>query len=366
MTASGRTPRRTSSGSISAALPSTPTESGLRVAARALDHRQRFVQVLCLGVEIAGLEPHLDARRLAFDRQQRCARHGRGERLRAAHAAEPGGENPSAGKVAAVVAPPDFGEGLVGALHDALRADVDPRARGHLAVHHQAFAIELVEMVQRRPVRHEVRVGDQHARRVRMGAKHADRLSRLHAQRLVRFERREGRDDAIEALPVARGAADAAVDHELMRLLGHLGVEVVHQHPQRRLGQPALGGKLRAARRPDDASIVETGGHRNPLQARAKCEAGFEAQPAGSAGSAWQNRHIPRAAESLSLGKIAAHGELHLDRMDAIRRSAVGAGDPAAGEATVDDMRPCGSRRKRRYPLASARNRIACPRWCRC
>ena len=109
------------------------------LAARAPDHRQPFVQVFCLDIEIAGVEPHLDARGLAFDREQRGTRHGRGERLRAAHAAEPCGENPFSGKVAAIVAPPDFREGLVGALHDALAADIDPRARSHLAVHHQAF-----------------------------------------------------------------------------------------------------------------------------------------------------------------------------------------------------------------------------------
>ena len=32
------------------------------------------------------------------------------------------------------------GEGLVGALHDSLAADVDPRAGGHLAVHGEAHA----------------------------------------------------------------------------------------------------------------------------------------------------------------------------------------------------------------------------------
>ena len=79
----------------------------------------------------------------------------------------------------------DLDEGLVGALHDALAADVDPRAGRHLAVHHQALAIELVEMLPGRPVRHEVGIGDQHARRIGMGAEHADRLAGLHQQRLV-------------------------------------------------------------------------------------------------------------------------------------------------------------------------------------
>ncbi len=72
-------------------------------------------------------------------------------------------------------------------------ADVDPGAGRHLAVHHQALPIELVEMVPVRPVRHEVGVGDQHARRVGMGAEDADRLARLHQQRLVVLERAAAR-----------------------------------------------------------------------------------------------------------------------------------------------------------------------------
>ncbi len=142
----------------------------------------------------------------------------------------------------------DLDEGLVGALHDALAADVDPGARRHLAVHHEALAVELVEVLERGPVRHQVGVGDQHARRVGVRAEDADRLAGLHQQRLVAVERAQRRHDAVEALPVARGAADAAVDHELRGPLGHLGIEVVHEHAQRRLGQPALGRELGAAR----------------------------------------------------------------------------------------------------------------------
>ena len=94
------------------------------------------------------------------------------------------------GEIAAVVLPAGLDEGLVGALDDALAADVDPGARGHLAVHHQAQAIELVEVLPGRPVRHQVGVGDQHARRVGVGPEHADRLARLDEQRLVVAERR--------------------------------------------------------------------------------------------------------------------------------------------------------------------------------
>ena len=150
-----------------------------------------------------------------------------------------------------IVPAADLDEGLVGALNDALAADIDPRAGGHLAVHHQAEPIELVEMVPGRPVRHEVGIGDQHARRVGMGAEDADRLAGLDEQRLVGLEPAQRRDDAVEAFPVARGAADAAIDDELARPLRHLRIEVVHQHPERRFGEPALGGDLGAARGAD-------------------------------------------------------------------------------------------------------------------
>ena len=103
-------------------------------------------------------------------------------------------------------------------------------------------------MLPRRPMRHEVGIGDQDARRVVMRAEHADRLARLHEQRLVAFEALERGDDAVEALPVARGAADAAIDDEFFGTFGHLRIEIVHQHAQRRFGQPALGGELVAAR----------------------------------------------------------------------------------------------------------------------
>src|SRR6185295_6106310 len=86
-----------------------------------------------LRVEVARLQAHLDAARVAFDSDHRSARYRGRERLRAAHAAEPGGEDPFSRPASAVVLAARFREGLVGALHDALAADVDPRARSHLA-----------------------------------------------------------------------------------------------------------------------------------------------------------------------------------------------------------------------------------------
>ena len=74
---------------------------GLLLAAGALDDLERLVERGGLLVEIARAQAHLDARGLAFDGKQRRPSHGRRERLRAAHAAEPRGQDPFAGEVAA-------------------------------------------------------------------------------------------------------------------------------------------------------------------------------------------------------------------------------------------------------------------------
>ena len=80
-----------------------------------------------------------------------------------------------------------------------------------------------------------------------------DGLARLHEQRLVALESAELADDDVEALPVPRRLAGAAVDDEVRRALGDLGIEVVVEHAEGRLLHPALAGDLRAARRAHDA-----------------------------------------------------------------------------------------------------------------
>ena len=72
-------------------------------------------------------------------------------------------------------------------------------------------------MLPSRPMRHEIGIGDQHARRIVMRAENADGFARLHEQSLIGFEPLQRRDDAVEAFPIARGAADAAIDDEFFR-----------------------------------------------------------------------------------------------------------------------------------------------------
>ena len=140
---------------------------------------------------------------------------------------------------------------LVGALENALRADVDPAARGHLAVHRQPAVFEIAEVFPGGPGRHQQRVCDQDAWRPGMRPEHRDRFARLHDQRLVVLEPAQRVDDGVEGGPAARGAPRTAVDDEIVGAFGDRGVEVVHQHAQRSFLRPPLAGDRRPMGRAD-------------------------------------------------------------------------------------------------------------------
>ena len=158
--------------------------------------------------------------------------------MRTAHAAQASSEEPAACEVAAEMLTPRFDEGLIGTLHNALAADVDPRTGGHLAEHHQTFAVQLVKVIPGRPFGHQVGVRDQHARRVEVGAEHSHRLTRLDQQRFVFLQLTQRLQDGFETVPVPCRLTDAAVDHERVRVLGNIRVKVVLDHPVRGFDQP--------------------------------------------------------------------------------------------------------------------------------
>ncbi len=220
-----------------------------------VDAGEGAVQVVDAHVDVTRVDPLLDPRGVDLDREAREARHRRGEGLRAAHAAEAGGEGPEAAFFPGPrdVRLPRGDEGLVGALQDALGADVDPRAGRHLPVHREAERLEAAELGPVGPVADEVRVRDEHARRVFRGAEAAYGLARLHEQRLVVREIAELANDHVERLPRARRFSGAAVDDEILRTLGDLGIEVVVEHAERSFLHPAFARQLGTTRRTDDA-----------------------------------------------------------------------------------------------------------------
>ncbi|EPA93923.1 hypothetical protein PG5_56480 [Pseudomonas sp. G5(2012)] len=223
------------------------------------DARQSVVEVFGLLVDITAGQTEVDTALLAFDVQRASAGQGGSQRLSATHATEAGGQDPTTFQVIVVVLATGFDEGFVGALDDALAADVDPAAGGHLAVHGQAFGVELVEVLPARPVRYQVGVGDQDARGVGVGLEHTDRLAGLHQQGLVVVQVGQALDDLVVALPVTRRTTDTTVHHQFLGVLGDFRVEVVHQHAQRSFGQPALGGQLVTAGSAD-FDVTQAGG----------------------------------------------------------------------------------------------------------
>src|SRR3984885_3007436 len=85
-----------------------------------------------------------------------------------------------------------------------------------------------------------------------MSAEHAHRFSGLHQQCLVVFERAQATHDGVERGPVPRGTPGAAVDEQLVRLFRNLGMETIHEHPERGLLMPAFAGDFAAPRRADN------------------------------------------------------------------------------------------------------------------
>ena len=169
MTTSGVTPRATSSGSTSAQLPTSPTETAVARPRRAPHPLQSLVQVVGHAVAVAGLDAPPDALRVDLHAQDGPLVHGGGERLGSTHAAHPPGQHPFAAQRRPEVLAGERAEGLVGALQDALGADVDPRSRGHLTEHDEAAPLQLPEVFPGRPVADQVGVCDEHPRRLRRG-----------------------------------------------------------------------------------------------------------------------------------------------------------------------------------------------------
>ena len=191
------------------------------------------------------------------------------QRLGTTHPAQPGGQRDRARQRSAELAPADLGEALVRSLQDALGADVDPRPGRHLAVHREAECLEPAELVPVAPLRNQVGVGEQHARRPLVGAEHADRLAGLDEHRLVGGECRQRACHRVEGVPAARRSAGTAVDDEVGRAFGDLGVEVVVQHPVRRFLRPPddTSARCRAALAPSHVrSPAPPPTHRSPIR----------------------------------------------------------------------------------------------------
>jgi hypothetical protein len=75
----------------------------------------------------------------------------------------------------------------------------------------------------------------------------------LHEKRLVIFELAQRTHDRIERLPTSGSASCSAIHNELIRILGDIRIEIVHEHSHGSFLMPAFAGPLAAARGMDDS-----------------------------------------------------------------------------------------------------------------
>ena len=212
---------------------------------------ESFVGRARQSVDIPDIEPASCAHLVDIDRDDDTVIHRHGQRLRAAHPAETGGEHDAPLERSTEMLSGELGERLIRPLEDPLRSDVDPRARGHLPVHRQAALLEIAEDVPGRPFADEVGIGDEDPRGPLMCPEDGNGLARLDEERLVVGQPAELADDRVEGRPAPSRPTRPAVDDEGVGILGDLRIEVVHEHPERCFLLPAAARERRAARRPD-------------------------------------------------------------------------------------------------------------------
>ena len=143
----------------------------------------------------------------------------------------------------------DRGEGLVGALEDPLGADVDPRTRGHLAVHGEPERLEATELRPRRPVAARG-WSSRSARAAPTRGSRSTPTGRPDWTSIVSspFSVVSVRTSASKLRQSRAARPVPAVDDEVVGPLGDLGVEVVLQHPQRAPPGASPSAESRAVR----------------------------------------------------------------------------------------------------------------------
>ncbi len=168
------------------AISHQPDRRGFAGAHRIFQDAQRFVEVVDHHVAVTHLDATLDAFGIDVNSKKRGAVQSRRERLGSAHPTHSAGHHQLSGQVAAEMLARRGCKRFVSTLQNSLRADVNPAAGGHLAVHHQAGAVELVEIFPVAPVADQIRICDQHARRISVRAKNPDGLAGLDQQEFRR------------------------------------------------------------------------------------------------------------------------------------------------------------------------------------
>src|ERR1700683_1802922 len=95
----------------------------------------------------------------------------------------------------------------------------------------------------------QVRIRNEHARRMIVRLEHADGLARLHQQSLVVLKLLQSRNDRMVSLPTPCCTPGSAVHNKILRTLSHVLVKVIHEHAHSGFLLPAFASNGVAARR---------------------------------------------------------------------------------------------------------------------
>ncbi len=125
-------------------------------APRLFTKHQRLIQVFGDHVAVARFHSPFNSAAIHINGQHHAVVERDGKRLRSSHAAYAAGYHQSTFESAAKVPLGQRGKGLKCPLQYALRTDINPAPRRHLAVHHQALAVQIVEVLPVGPLAHQI------------------------------------------------------------------------------------------------------------------------------------------------------------------------------------------------------------------
>ena len=257
--------RRRRRGARAPAAPRRRCPAGRSTARRrrgstAATLRERDLEVVGGLVEVAGGQPPLDALRIHLDDQRDALVHRDRERLRAAHAAEAGGHGEASGERCR-----RSGGGRARPASRTCPAEC-PACRCRSSCRPSSGRTSSGRGPRDRGTFPTSPTSGRGWRwrsaRAARGRACGRRRPACPTARAASRRRRaacSSRDDRVEGVPAARRAAGAAVDDEIVGAFGDVGIEIVHQHPQRGFLEPSPARQRRAARCADETS---GGGHR--------------------------------------------------------------------------------------------------------
>ena len=128
-----------------------------------------------------------------------------------------------------------------GSVHDSLRADIHITSGRHLSVLAYAQGVETLPVVRLGVVGDNHSVGHDDPRRIFVAGEQPQRMAGVHHQRLLVAHCGQILHHQAVLGPVLENGSVSAVNDELVRMLGHAGVQVVLDHRHNGRGLPALG-----------------------------------------------------------------------------------------------------------------------------